>query len=56
MLTLLLPDWIEIVFGVDPDSGSGLLEWTLVGLLAAVTAALGVAARVEWVRARLDPT
>lgn len=31
---LLWPDWIEIVFRVEPDGGSGSAEWTIVGLLA----------------------
>jgi hypothetical protein len=52
-LTLLVPDWIEAVFGVDPDRHSGFFEWTIVGLLAAAGAASGALARLEW-RPRLD--
>ena len=26
ILTLAFPEWIEAVFGVDPDGGNGLLE------------------------------
>jgi hypothetical protein len=39
VLTLLTREWIEIVFGVEPDGGSGVLEWaiTLAFLLAAVS-------------------
>ncbi len=33
-LTVAWPDWIEGVFGVDPDAGSGALEWGLVVLAA----------------------
>lgn len=34
VLTLTWPDWIEAVFGVRPDGGSGALEWVIaVGLL-----------------------
>jgi hypothetical protein len=47
---LVWPDWIELVFGVDPDSGSGLLEWLIV--LVAFTVLLGAStlARREWRR------
>jgi apolipoprotein N-acyltransferase len=35
VLTLAWPNWIERVFRVDPDRGSGALEWAIVlGLLA----------------------
>lgn len=39
VLTLITREWIEIVFGVEPDAGSGALEWaiTLAVLLAAVS-------------------
>jgi hypothetical protein len=33
-LTAVWPDWIEEVFGVEPDGGSGAVEFGLVGLLA----------------------
>ena len=55
--TLLQRDWIELVFRVDPDQGSGTLEWSIVvGLLVLclVSAAL---ARLEWRRVpSLAPT
>ena len=45
-------DWIEIVFGVDPDQGSGALEWAVVVVLA-IGAVTGAAlARSEWKRVR----
>ena len=56
ILTLVWRDWIETVFGVDPDHGNGSLEWIVVVALAVVTVALVVGARVEWRRsARLAP-
>lgn len=51
VLTALLPDWIEVVLGVDPDAHSGLLEVAIVGAAALGFAAL-VAAGVEVRRAR----
>ena len=26
-LTLIAPDWIELLFGIAPDEGSGASEW-----------------------------
>jgi len=52
-LTLIEREWIEVVFGIDPDRGSGALEWgiVLVGVGIAVTSAM--AARIE--RRRVVP-
>lgn len=52
IITTAWPDWIERVFGVDPDGGNGALEWALVVGLAACTVALSLMARSEWRRAR----
>lgn len=52
VITLMWRDWIEIVFGVDPDSGNGSLEWLIVGVLLVVTITLFILARYEWCRAR----
>ena len=41
VLTAAMPDWIEAVFDVSPDRGSGAVEWIMVGLLAAVSLFLG---------------
>ncbi len=48
VVTLVWHDWIELVFGVDPDHGSGAVEWLIVALAAAVALAFGVMARAEW--------
>jgi hypothetical protein len=48
VLTLVVPDWIEVVFRVDPDAGSGELEWLIAGALAFGTVGFGLAARREW--------
>ncbi len=51
VVTLLLRDWIEIVFGVDPDNHSGTLEWLIIGALLVMTLTLFTLARYEWHRA-----
>ena len=56
VVTLLYRDWIEVVFGVDPDNRSGALEWLIVGALFVVTIALFTLARYEWRRARIAPS
>jgi hypothetical protein len=55
VITLFWKDWIEIVFGVDPDLGNGLLEWSIVGTLLVVTIVLLVLTRYEWRRIRIAP-
>jgi hypothetical protein len=53
VLTLITREWIEVVFGVDPDRGSGALEWAIVLVTAvAAIACLGYA-RFEWRRVKL---
>lgn len=56
VVTLFWHDWIEAVFGADPDKGNGSAEWLVVIALLLVTAALAVSARIEWRRARLAET
>lgn len=53
VLTMISREWIEVVFGVDPDRGDGSLEWLLFVVLALATAALSVTARLEWRRSAL---
>jgi hypothetical protein len=52
VITAIWRDWIEIVFGVDPDKGSGSLEWLIVAVSLAVAVTCGVAARAQWQRLR----
>jgi hypothetical protein len=49
-LTLIWDEWIELVFQVDPDAGSGALEWAIVGITLALSLTFVVLARLEWRR------
>ncbi|MGW5153676.1 hypothetical protein [Rhodococcus koreensis] len=48
ILTLITREWIEVLFGVDPDNGSGALEWAIV--IALFAAAVALAAIAAWDR------
>jgi len=39
-VTIVWRDWLELLFGVDPDGGSGAAEWLVVTSCFAVTVAL----------------
>ncbi|GAA1109805.1 ABC transporter permease [Kitasatospora arboriphila] len=52
IVTLAWPDWIEQVFGVDPDQHSGALEWVIVALAFCATIGFATLARGEWRRPR----
>ena len=56
IITLFWPDWIEAVFGVDPDHGNGSAEWLAVIVLLLITIVLAIGARIEWRRAQLAET
>jgi hypothetical protein len=52
-LTLLWRDWVEIIFGVDPDHGDGSFEWAIVGICVLSAVAFSVIARREFRRWKL---
>jgi hypothetical protein len=45
IVTAVWPTWIEGLFGLEPDGGSGETEWWIVAMLAVVTVATAVLAR-----------
>jgi len=45
VLTVLWNDWIEVAFHIDPDNGSGALEWGLVAIFVAASVVLATVAR-----------
>jgi hypothetical protein len=51
--TIINSEWIESLTGWDPDGGNGSLEWVITLVLAVVTVAFIVAARIEWRRSRI---
>jgi len=50
-LTLAWPQWIEGIFGVDPDGGDGSTEWGWTLALAVATVGCIASARRTWKRA-----
>jgi hypothetical protein len=47
-VTVIVPEWIEVLTGLDPDSGSGALEWLVVASLLAMAVVSAVLAHAEW--------
>ena len=48
VLTFAWPEWIEAIFGVNPDGGSGALEWAFVVASALGSLTFGLLARADW--------
>jgi hypothetical protein len=53
IVTLVWRDWIEVVFRVNPDAGSGALEWVVVFAFAAIATGLSLAARQQCRRLKM---
>jgi hypothetical protein len=48
VVTLVVPDWIEEVFGLDPDAGNGSAEILITLGLVALTVVSGFGTIVAW--------
>jgi hypothetical protein len=55
VLTIVWRDWIEGVFGFDPDHHNGSAEWLIAAVLFLVAIICSVLARKAWRRAPLVP-
>lgn len=51
VLTAVWHDWVEGIFGFDPDRHNGSFEWELVIVCCLLAVLFGVLARREWRRA-----
>jgi hypothetical protein len=54
ILTLVLPDWIEVILRFSPDRHNGSVEWAIDGACLFVALVAGVLARIEWRRLSHD--
>ena len=53
IFTAFRHDWIEMFFGIDPDAGTGSLEWAFVLVPAAIAVTSAAVAYRKWNRARV---
>jgi hypothetical protein len=54
VLTLVFPEWIEALTGLEPDAGSGALEWIIAGVFLVGAVVATVLARHDYRRLALD--
>jgi hypothetical protein len=47
VVTLVWPDWLELILHIDPDGGNGSVEWAVVALCALVALVSFVIARID---------
>jgi ABC-type thiamin/hydroxymethylpyrimidine transport system permease subunit len=54
VLTLVIPQWVEELTGLEPDAGSGALEWIIAGVFLLAAAVCAVMARRDYRRLAAD--
>jgi hypothetical protein len=54
VLTLVTPEWIEELTGLEPDVGSGALEWIIAGVFLVAAVASAVLAHRDYRRLAAD--
>lgn len=54
VLTLVFPEWIEELTGLEPDAGSGALEWLVAGVFLVAAVVTAVLARRDYRRLAAD--
>lgn len=52
VLTVVWPDWIKGLFGIDPDAGSGSSEWEITLAFIVATVVLAALTGRTWRRDR----
>jgi len=50
LATLVWREWIELAFRVDPDGGSGTLEWLIVATAGVLAVGFASLVPLEWRR------
>lgn len=53
VVTLIDPEWVELLSGTNPDGGTGSLEWLIAGSCALASILSGALARQDWRRLRM---
>jgi hypothetical protein len=56
VLTVAFPEWIEESTGLQPDAGSGALEWIVAGVFLVAALVPAVLARRDYRRLAADHT